>query len=68
MCSDFQHVKEMMCAAKNDEREMFANLVQHATEVKNLPDNFITSSIDEENHSLLHYLVVSLTIRFENTT
>jgi ankyrin repeat protein len=37
---------------------MFANLVQHATEVKNLPDNFITSSIDEENHSLLHYLVV----------
>jgi hypothetical protein len=54
----FRLTWEMMCAAKNDEREMFANLVQHATEVKNLPDNFITSSIDEENHSLLHYLVV----------
>jgi hypothetical protein len=37
---------------------MFAKLVQNATEVKNLPDNLIKSRIDEENHSLLHYLVV----------
>jgi ribosomal protein S6E (S10) len=33
-------------------------LVQNATEAKNLPDNFIGSIIDDENHSLLHYLVV----------
>jgi hypothetical protein len=37
---------------------MFAKLVQNATEVKNLPDDFIISNIDEENNSLLHYLVV----------
>ena len=36
-----------MCTAKNDEKEMLAQLVQNATEVKN-----------EENNSLLHYLVV----------
>jgi hypothetical protein len=48
----------MICAAKNDEKEMFARLVQNATVVKNLPNNFIISIIDEENNSLLHYLVV----------
>jgi hypothetical protein len=55
---------EMICAAKKDEKEMFAQLVQNATEVKNLPDDFIISSIDEENNSLLiplgsfsHYLL-----------
>jgi hypothetical protein len=31
----------MICAAKNDEKEMFEKLVQNATEAKNLPDNFI---------------------------
>jgi hypothetical protein len=54
----FRLTWEMICAAKNDEKEMFAKLVQNATEVKNLPDNFIISIIDEENNSLLHYLVV----------
>jgi hypothetical protein len=48
----------MICAAKNDEKEMFAKLVQNATEMKHVLENFITSIIDEENHSLLHYLVV----------
>jgi hypothetical protein len=48
----------MICAAKNDEKEMFAKLVQNATEVKNLLKKFIISIIDEENHLLLHYLVV----------
>jgi ankyrin repeat protein len=48
----------MICAAKNDEKEVFAKLVQNAKELKNLLDNFIISIIDEENHSLLHYLVV----------
>jgi len=43
---------------ENDEKEMFAKLVLNATEFKNIPDNFIYSIIDEENHSLLHYLVV----------
>jgi hypothetical protein len=33
-----------MCTAKNDEKEMLAQLVQNATEVQN-----------EENNSLLHY-------------
>jgi hypothetical protein len=37
---------------------LFAQLVQNATEVKYLPDDFIISSIDEENNSLLHDLVV----------
>ena len=54
----FRLTWEMICAAKNDEREMFAQLVQNATEVKNLLKEFIISIIDEENHSLLHYLVV----------
>jgi hypothetical protein len=36
-----------MCTAKNDEKEMLAQLVQNATEVQN-----------EKNNSLLHYLVV----------
>ena len=54
----FRLTWEMICAAKNNEKEMFAKLVQNATEVKNLPDNLIKSRIDEENHSLLHYLVV----------
>ena len=53
----FRLTWEIICAAKNDEKEMFARLVQYATEVKNLPDHFIMSIIDEENHSLLHYLV-----------
>ena len=48
----------MICAAKNDEKEVLAKLVHIATELKNLLDNFIISSIDEENNSLLHYLVV----------
>jgi hypothetical protein len=39
----------MICAAKKDEKEMFAQLVQNATEVKYLPDDFIISSIDEES-------------------
>jgi hypothetical protein len=34
----------MICAAKNDEKEMFEKLVQNATEAKNLPDNFIGST------------------------
>jgi hypothetical protein len=46
------------CLAKNDEKEMFEKLVKNATEAKNIPDNFIGSIIDDENHSLLHYLVV----------
>ena len=54
----FRLTWEMICAAKKDEKEMFAQLVQNATEVKNLPDDFIISSIDEENNSLLHDLVV----------
>jgi hypothetical protein len=54
----FRLTWEMICAAKNDEKEMFAKLVQNATEAKNLPENFIGSIIDEENNSLLHYLVV----------
>jgi hypothetical protein len=54
----FRLTWEMICAAKNDEKEMFAKLVQNATEVKHVLENFITSIIDEENHSLLHYLVV----------
>jgi len=54
----FRLTWEMICAAKNDDKEIFAKLVQNATELKNLPDNFIYSIIDEENHSLLHYLVV----------
>ena len=54
----FRLTWEMICAAKKDEKEKFAQLVQNATEVKNLPDNFIKSIIDEENNSLLHYLVV----------
>jgi hypothetical protein len=33
----------MICAAKKDEKEMFAQLVQNATEVKNLPDDSIIS-------------------------
>jgi len=54
----FRLTWEMICAVKNDEEEIFAKLVQNATELKNLPGNFIISSIDDENHSLLHYLVV----------
>jgi hypothetical protein len=54
----FRLTWEMICAANNGEKEMFAKLVQNATEVKNLPDDFIISIIDEENNSLLHYLVV----------
>ena len=54
----FRLTWEMICAAKNDEKKMFAKLVQNATEAKNLPENFIGSIIDEENNSLLHYLVV----------
>jgi hypothetical protein len=50
--------RNILRAAKKDENEMFARLVQIATEVKNLSDNFIKSIIDEENNSLLHYLVV----------
>jgi hypothetical protein len=49
----------MICAAKNDEKEMFEKLVQNATEAKNLPDNFIGSIIDDENHSLLHFIILS---------
>jgi hypothetical protein len=56
--TEFRLTWEMICAAKNDEKEMFARLVQNATVVKNLPNNFIISIIDEENNSLLHYLVV----------
>jgi ankyrin repeat protein len=54
----FRLTWEMICAAKNDEKEVFAKLVQNAKELKNLLDNFIISIIDEENNSLLHYLVV----------
>ena len=54
----FRLTWEMICAAKNDEKEVFAKLVHNATESKNLLHNFIFSSIDEENNSLLHYLVV----------
>ena len=54
----FRLTWEMICAAKNDEKEMFAKLVQNTTKVQNVPDNFIISIIDEENNSLLHYLVV----------
>ena len=54
----FRLTWEMICAAKNDEKKMFAKLVQNATKVQNVLDNFIISIIDEENNSLLHYLVV----------
>ena len=33
----FRLTWEMICAAKNDEKEMFEKLVQNATEAKNLP-------------------------------
>jgi hypothetical protein len=49
----FRLTWEMICAAKNDEKEMFEKLVKNATEAKNIPDNFIGSIIDDENHSLL---------------
>jgi hypothetical protein len=55
---EFRLTWEIICAAKNDEKEMFAQLVKNATKVKNRQSKFIISIIDEENHSLLHYLVV----------
>jgi hypothetical protein len=46
----------MICAAKNDEKEMFEKLVQNATEAKNLPDNFIGSIIDDELTAICYFL------------
>jgi hypothetical protein len=52
----FRLTWEIICAAKNDEKEMFAQLVQNATEVKNLLKAFIISIIDEEKQYVKYIL------------